>query len=63
MKTNRINITVPLPVNEILKKYQEQTNTDSLPQVYRWLIEGAVLLIEEKKVSPMIKALQEINEK
>jgi hypothetical protein len=56
-----MNVTLSEEIAERLKKYQRQTNTDSLPQVYRWLIEGAVLYIDTGNVSPIFKVLTEIN--
>ena len=57
----RMNVTVSNVIAQRLIAYKNQTNTDSLPQIYRWLIEGAVLYIDTGKISPMLKVLAEIN--
>lgn len=60
--SNRMNVTIDDQIAEQLVKYKTQTATDSLPQVYRWMIEASVMYIEQGKISPMFKVLREINE-
>ena len=60
-ETVRINLTLPKAINDRVKCYQKQTHTESLPQVYRWLVESMCLYIDKNEVSPMIKVLKELN--